>query len=77
VRSRYPAALAVAQQNRQAVCHHDGAGHAGAGRDARIGLNPIWAGAFQHHAVHAVHLLQKNRPCAQRVVKTLAVGVRE
>jgi hypothetical protein len=72
--SRHPAASGIAQQNRQAIGHHDGASHIRGRADARIGLEPVWHRAVKQHAVCPMNLLQKHRSSPQGVLQAGTIG---
>ncbi len=69
----YGAALAIGQQDRKTVGHHDGAGQmrsaGGSGVGAR-GCRPNWhltvVFSAQIHHLATMHLLQKHRLCSRR-----------
>jgi hypothetical protein len=69
------APMAVRQQDRQAIRHHDGASLVGLDGHARISDHTIGRVSVQHHHLNAMHLLQKNRPrSAQLRLQKLAIG---
>jgi hypothetical protein len=55
--SRHPAAGGIAQQDRQAIGHHDGARDIWRRRHACVGLNSVWRVCVKHRTLHAMDLL--------------------
>ena len=74
VQGRHALAVGAAQEHGQAIGHHDGAGQAGLRGPAAVGLSTIGAAGVQRQHLGAVHLVQKHRSHAQRLLHLRAVG---
>ena len=74
MRRSHAAALQVGQQDRQAIGHHDGAGHAGLAGDRRIGHLAVCTARVERRYRITMHLGQKNRSHAQGLGQRCPVG---
>lgn len=64
-----PLPFRIAEQHRQAIGDHDGAGHPWCCGDARVGLDALNVIARQGENPCAMHLIQKNRAHSQPVLQ--------
>jgi hypothetical protein len=70
----HPATLDAGKQHRQAVGHHDGAGHTRLIGQAGIGCHGVWCGGIYGQHGSAMHLVQKHWQHTDGALKNLPIG---
>ena len=73
VHRRHQGAVHIAQQNGQAVRHHDGAGQTARPGAGAVGLHTIESVRHQFQYLGAMDLVQKHRPDRQGLLQDGAV----